>query len=125
MANEFYDFRNTEITVAIQILSSFGLKSATSLAQYRKGTHMFSDPLEPGIRYAMYKNGYFRKYIKTYDYRGRLISDCWQLNKQTREKTSWGWSTTGRILIPGQYVNMALAIMGVAQKSRAKAAKKK
>jgi hypothetical protein len=125
MIKEIYLHVDTNLTTAIQILSSFGLKSATSQAQYLKGTHMFSDPLEPGIRYAMYANGYYRKYISIPGYYDGVATTCYQLNKQTREKTPWGWSTTGRILIPGDYTTMALAIIGIAQKSRARYNKNK
>jgi hypothetical protein len=112
---------NTQINQAIELLTAAGLINITKPSKLAKGTLMFSAPGLKGIKFALYANGYYRKYISVRGYYDGVATTCYQLNRQTREKAFWGgYTTTGRILIPGQYVLMAQRIIAIYNKNLAK-----
>jgi hypothetical protein len=108
---------NEQMAQAIKLLTDAGLKNVTKSFMLKKGNLMFKAPGLRGIKYALYANGYYRKYIPaTWNSR----ASCYQLNRQTRQLTPWGWSTTGRIMIPGEYVLMATRIIAIYNKTLTK-----
>ena len=110
--------QNPQIAQAIELLTEAGLINITKPFQLKKGTLMFSAPGLPGTRFALYANGYYRKYVP-YAFPGGPT--CYQLNRtKNLGKNSWGGYDSQRILIPVEYITMAQRIIGIYNKNLAK-----
>jgi len=125
---------NTEMKAAIELLEAIGMKNTTHGRQIKNGTLEFTDPKDKPVKYTLHANGYYRKYIigdcpyfnYKYERQSRLV--CYQLNRTekipyTVAPSRWnpqGFTgfTTGRILIPGEYLLMAARIVAIAKRSR-------
>lgn len=115
-----------EMLKAITILTSTGLKFCSSDRQIKNGTLCFEDPKDYQkigreklpIKYTLHKNGYYRKNLWSFE-SGKT---CYQLNRTRKVYSSWNWnnSATERILIPGQYIEMATRISNLIIKNRQK-----
>ena len=113
---------NVQIAQAIELLTAAGLINTTKPYQLAKGTLMFSAPGLSGIRFALYANGYYRKYISIPGYYDGVATTCYQLNRtKNLGKNFWGGYDSQRILIPGEYLLMAARIVGIYNKNLAKA----
>jgi len=115
-----------EMLKAISILTSTGLKFCSSDTQIKHGTLCFEDPKDiqrigrekRPIKYTIHSNGYYRKCFYSFE-SGKT---CYQLNRTRKVYSTWNWnhSATERILIPGQYIEMATRISNLIIKNRQK-----
>jgi len=101
---------------AIALCETNGLVYASSNAQIKHGTLYFTDPLVPEEGYSITKTGYARRHFTAhgpYNYGPQM----YQLNKKVSVPTKWG-TTVERLLLPGQYLNLAETVVRIAKKHR-------
>lgn len=112
-----------------------GFELISSDLQLKRGNLFFRDTNQKGVEYGIYSSGYVRK-RNTSDSpkdgrRSMYYTDnrWWQLNKvETISKVTtsgYKYTTTQRILTPGDYIEMAKTCIRVAFKSRMAIAKNK
>ena len=115
-----------EMLKAISILTATGLKFCSSDRQIQNGTLCFEDPKDYQkigreklpIKYTIHRNGYYRKCLYSFE-SGKT---CYQLNRTKKIYSSWNWNNSAveRILLPGQYTEMATRISNLIIKNRQK-----
>lgn len=106
----------------IKRLTDHGLTLVSTPLQLKRNSLIFTDTLEPNVKYGIYESGYVRKAIPS-----MYSGDAWyQLNK-TKKKASPMFSEyyeTIRIL-ETEYWDMCAIILRVSMKSRYKFNNKK
>ena len=103
---------------AIALCEANGLVyDGTNLRQVQNGTLRFIDPANKENFYTITAKGYARRHIK--GYMGNI--DMYQLNKQiktTRTNQYGTFDQIERVLLPGQYVDLAEMVVRIAKKHR-------
>ena len=110
---------NKEIFKAIRLLNEHSLSVISTDRQINNGTIMVEDDFK-GTNYTIHASGYARKRVTG----GYNQLNHYQLNK-VRKVTKLGYkgyaySTTERILIPGQYMELAEMVINAANRERLK-----
>lgn len=114
-----------EMHKAIRFLNEHSLSVISGNQQIKNGTIMVQDDVL-GTRYTIHPNGYARKRVHTWPYWGESAApgtenNHYQLNKTRRVKRtlSFGERTcVERILLPGQYVELAKMVVNAANRER-------
>jgi len=127
---------NTEMHNAIRLLNEHSLSVISTDRQVKNETIMVQDDFL-GTRYTIHKSGYARKRVFGYPFWGGSDSDyCvpgkennhYQLNKtrQVTEERKYAYygdkvfhvTFTQRILLPGEYINLAEMVIRAANRER-------
>ena len=97
-----------EMQDAIRLCEANGLVYSSSSRQIKNKTLYFTDP-QNNEAYSITKTGYARRHRK---------GDMYQLNKKIACNRKGAWSQVERVLLPGQYFELAQMVIRIALKHR-------
>lgn len=88
-------------TIALEMLTKYGIEETTSKTQRKNGTRMFKLP--NGQEFGSYKSGIVRKILRT---RSGKHHTCYQINKQYKSRYDSTWMRHNGELITNSHMSI-------------------